>query len=190
MFQSIRGFTPSICAALAIALAATPSRPQADETSEVLNGVTIEDARAAPAESGGATRLRFRIENASGRTVALDAIRSPDAEEGVLVVVGDNDAQPAAAGLLLLDQETLDLGTSHLVAELRGLGRPLRDGDFIEFEAVFRAGTAPARAHVHAESKSWTGARQRAISAKLMPATVSGTERKTTPPRPCPEGPS
>lgn len=81
----------------------------------------------------------------------LEDIRSPDAAEGALVVSGGDGAQPAAAGLLLLDQETLDLGTSHLGAELRGLRRALRDGDIIEFEAVFRTGAAPARAHVHAE---------------------------------------
>lgn len=106
---------------------------------------------AEPADAGGATRLRFRVENASGRTVVLEDIRSPDAAEGALVVSGGDGAQPAAAGLLLLDQETLDLGTSHLGAELRGLRRALRDGDIIEFEAVFRTGAAPARAHVHAE---------------------------------------
>lgn len=151
MSRSIRNFIPSICAALAIALVAAPSRSRADETSEVLSGVTIEGARAEPPTPGGATRLRFRVENASGRTVVLEDIRSPDAAEGALVVSGGDGAQPAAAGLLLLDQETLDLGTSHLGAELRGLRRALRDGDIIEFEAVFRTGAAPARAHVHAE---------------------------------------
>lgn len=153
MFRFTCGFTPSLCAALAIVIMATPLRSPADETSEVLSGVTIEDARAVPAETGGVTRLRFRLDNTSGRTVVLDGIRSPVASEGALVVSGGDGAQPAAAGLLLLDQETLDLGTSHLGAELRGLRRSLRDGDFIEFEAVFRSGTAPARAHVHAEGE-------------------------------------
>ncbi|MFC4670775.1 copper chaperone PCu(A)C [Seohaeicola nanhaiensis] len=110
----------------------------------------ISDVRASATEEGGSTRLTFRIENATGRTQILDAVRSDDAEEGSLVVIDDGVEAPAAAGLLMLDHETLNLGTSHIRVLLHGLKRPLKEGDVIAFQAVFRDGTVPAQGHVHA----------------------------------------
>lgn len=110
----------------------------------------IQDVRASATEEGGSTRLSFRIENATGRTQILDAVRSDDAEVGSLLVIDDGVETPAAAGLLMLDRETLNLGTSHIRVLLHGMMRPLKEGDIVAFEAVFREGTVPAQGHVHA----------------------------------------
>lgn len=122
---------------------------QADTTAEVLRGVVVQDARATP--TGDGLLLRFSIENTSGRTIVLEDVRAAAAETGSLYVDESGLYRVPAEQLIVLDQETLDLGTSHIGAVLSGFSEDLKSGDVIELELVFRSGIVPVSAHVHEE---------------------------------------
>ena len=139
--------TPTRVLALLAGLASGPVA--ADETIEVLSGVLVEDAVATPAPAGGTTIVRFRIDNASSQDLAMTGIHSKRAQSGALVMrqplVGPTDVTT----LSILENEVLDLRSSHIWAELRGLDNALNDGDLLEFGAVFRTFTVLVIADVH-----------------------------------------
>lgn len=135
---------------LAVLLAGTiQTSTMADETIEILSGVLVEDAVVTPTPAGGTTILRFRIDNASGQPLVLTGVHSGQARSGALVmrqpVLGPIDIST----LSILENEVLDLRSSHIWAELRDLKEPLNEGDVIEFGAVFRSFTVLVSAHVH-----------------------------------------
>jgi len=135
---------------LAALLAGLLSPPvYADVTTEPIDGVSVENAHATVARRGGGSRVHFQIDNASGRDLTLVGVSSNIAGSGSLVsrrpVVGVQDITP----LFVASEETLDLASSHLWAELRDLNVDLNVGDIIEFELQFRSGIAKAAAHVH-----------------------------------------
>jgi copper(I)-binding protein len=136
--------------AVAIGLALAPTlRAAADESFEPLSGVTIEDASITVARVGETARLSMRIDNASGRKITLLGVRAEIADSGALIVAPPGAAQQDAQSFVLLDQETLDLGSSHIGAELRGLRRPIHPGETVEFELIFAVGAVKAIAHAH-----------------------------------------
>jgi hypothetical protein len=135
---------------LAIGLAMAPAlAAHADESFEPVSGVTIDGASVGAADAGGAARLLMRIDNASGRKITLLGLRAEIADSGALTVAPDGAARQDARSFVLLDQETLDLGSSHIGAELRGLRHPIHPGELIEFELIFAVGAVAGAAHVH-----------------------------------------
>lgn len=124
----------------------------ADETVETFFGALVEDAVATPAPAGGTTILRFRIDNTSGGPLTLTGVHWTKAKSGSLVmkqpVLGPTDI----SSLSILENEVLDLRSSHIWAELRDLDQPLKEGDVIEFGAVFRSFTVLIPAHVHSST--------------------------------------
>ena len=93
--------------------------------------------------------MRLRIDNASGRKIALLGLRAEIAEGGALTVSAPGAPTRDAQVFVLLDQEMLELGSSHIGAELRGLRRPIRAGEIIPFELIFAVGAVAATAHAH-----------------------------------------
>ena len=134
--------------ALLLKVAVTPST--ADESFEPLSGVTVYDAVVDSAPTGATSRLQMKIENLSSEDITLIGVRSSIAASGALVVVGgpEPDAETSLV-LLIRQEETLDLQSSHIRLELRGLKSPLTKGDSAPFELVFRRGVALGMAHVH-----------------------------------------
>jgi len=122
----------------------------ADEVSEPLDGVTIEDAIVWPAMKGETTRLEFRIDNAGPISLALIGISAPTGGEAELMLRGIDGLARDAPQLSILAGEELDLRSSHIWVALRDLIEPLVEGDTLAFDLIFREGRAPAFAHVHA----------------------------------------
>lgn len=121
-----------------------------DETFEPMSSVTVLGATATPATVGETSRLQFRLENFSSADLTLVGVTSKMAEAGAIVIADGVGGRSVAAQLLINEDETLDFETSHIWLELRDLKEPLKDGDTMPFELVFRSGTLPGRAHVHA----------------------------------------
>lgn len=123
----------------------------AHETLEPLSDVYVEQAVATTAEVGGTTRVRFVLDNLSGNDVTLVGAEAPLATSGALVLhTGDGETRDVPI-FLIKDQEVLDLSTSHIWIELRGLRQPLSDDDEFHFELIFRKGAVAATAHVHTD---------------------------------------
>lgn len=128
---------------------AAPFIASADQTKEILDGVAVEDAVATAAPSGGVSEVRFRLDNASGRTLRLRGVKSKLAGSAALVMRMPETGPTDVESLTVLDQETLDLRSSHIWIELRDLTLPLDANDVVGFELVFDKGVVHAVAHVH-----------------------------------------
>lgn len=159
-----------IGAVIALVLQVPSPWSEADTTTHVLDGVVVEDARATPTRAGERMILRFSVENTSGRTIVLEGVRSEAAEASSLFIVENGFYRRQAGELVLLDQETLDLGTSHIGAALTGLCKDYRIGDVIDFELVFRSGTVAASAHVHEEEQPTSSRKSRCARCSFVRA--------------------
>jgi copper(I)-binding protein len=72
---------------------------------------------------------------------------------GAIMITDGVGGQSVAAQLLIKEDETLDFETSHIWLELRDLKEPLKDGDMMPFDLIFRSGVLPGRAHAHAAAR-------------------------------------
>ena len=124
--------------------------PRADESSEPITGLYIEDAVATPADVGETAIIGFRIDNFSARNVTLIRVSSSNAESSVIVMRGGGIGVHIANSLSIMQDESFDLRTSHMWVELRGLRTEIREGDLVPFELVFARGRVSAQAHAHA----------------------------------------
>jgi len=79
----------------------------------------------------------------------LIGIRSKKAESGALMIQPVGGPAQAADQYLVKSEETLDLATSHIWMELRGMHTPLTAGEAVEFDLIFRNGVSTGVAHVH-----------------------------------------
>lgn len=141
---------PQLVAAVLAALASLAAQEvRADGAADSLGGVSVEEVTAAPAEAGGRTRIGFVLDNASRRTVRLTGVESEAAASGALLVAPEGEPPRPAEGFTVLQEETLDLDSSHLRVELRGLRRRLAPGDRIGLVLIFREGRIETVAHVH-----------------------------------------
>lgn len=153
----------TVLARVAIALltlvpSVAPETGHADAIDEIIDGAVLTAAHAEPARTGEATRLRFSIENFSGRDLVLQNVRSDRAGRATMFWAGPGSLEHQAEQLFVPDETTIDFGTSHMGITLADLTTELRPGDRVEFELVFRSGTVIGSAHVHAVSLDATAA--------------------------------
>ena len=137
----------ALVTAIAISLPGAPAL--ADETIEALSGVLIEAVTATPALAGGTTLVRLKIDNASGEDLTLTGVRSRMARTGALVMRQSITGEIDIPMLTILENEVLDLRSSHIWAELRGLAGPLGEGDLLEFDLLFIKARVSVTADVH-----------------------------------------
>jgi copper(I)-binding protein len=131
-----------------------PVAVRADESSEPFSGVYVEDAVATPAAAGEVSFVGFRIDNFSGRNLQLMGVNSDAAETTLVLVRRGGTGGRIANTVLVMQDETLDLRTSHMWVELRGLKSEVREGDLVPLELIFARGRVPAQAHAHAGAMS------------------------------------
>lgn len=140
----------ALVAAMLIAVWSTmsPVAGHADDRQEPLDGVVVLLAEVSAATPPDEARLRLKLENASGRTVVLRGIQAPGTGEVELSMGVGPRATPVKAGIVLLDQEVLDLASEHARVWLVDLRRPLAPGDRLDLTLEFGAGSVPVSAHV------------------------------------------
>lgn len=127
---------------------------RADESSEPITGLYIEDAVATPADAGETAIIGFRIDNFSHRNVSLIGVSSQNADLVMIILRGGGVGPDVATAVAVMQEETLDLRTSHMWVELRGLKSEIREGDFVPFDLVFARGRVSVRAHAHARAQA------------------------------------
>lgn len=138
-----------VTAALFIAITLGAHSASTDMTVETISDVEIGDATVEAAATGEDTRLRFRLFNSSPETIVVEGLRSPAAVSGALTYFTHHGQPSPAMTVIMKPDETLDFSSSHLVATLVDLRSPLQPGDLIDFELVFRRGSARGQADVH-----------------------------------------
>lgn len=135
--------------ALTILLWQTSADLAAHENSEILTGVDVAGATAKSARAGEDTTVHFALENLSGTDLMLVGARSEVASTGALVLSVPGLPPEDVDVFMILDQESLDFGSSHIRVELRGLQQDLLDGNVTSMELLFRQGIVPLRLDVH-----------------------------------------
>lgn len=123
---------------------------RADESSEPITGIYVEDAVATPANAGETAIIGFRIDNFSARNVSLMGVSSQIADSASIMMRGGGVGTQVTTAVSVMQDETLDLRTSHMWVELRGIKSEIREGDLVPFELVFARGRVSAQAHAHA----------------------------------------
>lgn len=121
----------------------------AHETVEPIDGVIIEHAAVKTAALGMTSRIGFLLENLSSRDLFLLGLESPIADAGALVLKGTDGRSMDVPVLSIRRNEVLNLRSSHLWIELRGLRQPIENDSVVHFDLVFREGSVPVLAHAH-----------------------------------------
>ena len=134
---------------LAACYASGQGGARADESSEPLPGVYVEDAVAIPASAGDMSIIGFRLDNFSSGNVLLLGVTSEVAETALVLMRGGGTGPQIAKTVLIMQDEILDLRTSHIWTELRGLKSEITEGDLVHFELIFDRGRVAAQAHAH-----------------------------------------
>jgi len=121
----------------------------ADESSETLNGVIVEDAVLEPGKKGDTVRLRFKISNYTNRRLSLTGVQSPVARAAVLTMKLNDEGFKPVDQVHVLQEETLNLQSSHIRIQLLDLRKDIGPGAKVEFELIFNDIVTPAVADVH-----------------------------------------
>ncbi len=129
------------------------STASADEATETYDGIIVEQAFVQTNQGIPNSQLRLKISNLTSSDLTLTAISTEWFEEVKIMVRMPGKGLVEANTLSILQEETLELDTSHLVIELSNLKRAIKNGDKIEFELFFANQTVPVFADIHS-SKS------------------------------------
>lgn len=121
----------------------------ADGSADAVPGLSVEDAIVTPSARGGTARVRLRIENFSGRSVALTGARSLRSRSAVIVRRVRGSVTPLKEPIFIVQNEELDLRSSHLWIELRNVKRKIGMGDDVPLELIFDTGVVRVDAHAH-----------------------------------------
>lgn len=118
------------------------------EDIEGLYGISISDVSIEAAQAMADAKVTMKVQNLSSSSVVLEDVASDVSEGGELFYKDRFGTNPASAGFTLLQNETLDLSSSHLGLRLTGLKQNLVAGDHLMLEMRFRSGSVTVQAHV------------------------------------------
>lgn len=130
-------------------LAVFPTVVSADEISEHIDGIYVEDATITPAKKGGTAILRFKVTNFGRKHVTLVGLSAPFAGTGSMVMIIPELGPIKVSELAILSEETLDFSAAHLKGELGEIVSDLVSGTNVEVVLTFSSFTTTATAHVH-----------------------------------------
>lgn len=132
-----------------LVLAVFPTVVSADEISEHIDGIYVEDATITPAKKGGTAILRFKLTNFGRKHVTMIGLSAPFARTGSMVMNIPEKGPKSISELTILSEETLDFSSSHLKGELGEIVSDLVSGTNVEFVLTFSNFATTATAHVH-----------------------------------------
>ncbi|KZY22568.1 hypothetical protein A3728_01130 [Sulfitobacter sp. HI0040] len=118
------------------------------QETEGLYGISISDVSVEAAQAMADAKVTMKVQNLSSSSVVLEDVASDVSEGGELFYKDRFGTNPASAGFTLLQNETLDLSSSHLGLRLTGLKQNLVAGDHLMLELRFRSGSVTVQAHV------------------------------------------
>lgn len=115
---------------------------------EAFYGVTIENVHVTQGQRGENAKVTFIINNFSYQDVFLQDISSDASSSGELFYKGAFGQSTVESGLPIMQEETLDLSSSHIGARLIDLNSGLLPGDHLTFKLHFRQGQIAISTHV------------------------------------------
>ena len=127
----------------------TTNAARSDETSEHHDGVLVENAMMVISADGNAAELRLSVSNIGTDDVTLVNLATEIAEKIEIYYLSPSGQKTVVTDFTILQEETLELPSSHLHIDIVGLKRPLEPGAKEEFKLIFRDFEATAVADVH-----------------------------------------
>ena len=121
----------------------------ADEASENRAGVLIEGATLSKAPIGGTSILKMSITNQRRGPLVLTGIRSHFSDSAIIDVGDPSVGRKQTEELYILQNETLQLDTSHIQVRFPNLSKELSLGDHVILKIVFKGMEVDATADVH-----------------------------------------
>ena len=121
----------------------------ADEETETYGGIIIENARVETDSKKPKAFLKMKISNLSQSGITLVGIRTENFNQAKILMEQPWKSSIRVDSLTILEEETLDLDTSHIRVELSGLNRAVKAGDIIQFELLFNNQVISAAADIH-----------------------------------------
>ena len=115
---------------------------------EAFYGVTIENVNVTQGKRGENAAVTFIINNFSYQDVFLQGISSDASSSGELFYKGAFGQGIVESGLPIMQEETLDLSSSHIGARLTDLHSRLLPGDHLTLKLHFRKGQIAISTHV------------------------------------------
>ena len=156
MYKEIRGFTAIGLLKVLLVLstlvwaAIVDSLPaSADAIPDQYSGVTITDATAQAAPSGGNSVLRFRLVNEGTEPLTLLGVTSEQITESRILGQTSHGTPESLGSINIPVEETLDLQSFHLKIELSGMKRSYVSGQVVTLNLAMVRGEFPINAHVH-----------------------------------------
>jgi len=125
----------------------------ADELSESYDGIVVEGAYVQTDDKVPVSILKLKISNFSSNNLTLIGVEAEKFTNARLLMNDFKNGIIQIESLSILQEETLNLDTSHIWIELSGLKRAIQAGEKIEFDLLFAAGKVRANADIHS-SKS------------------------------------
>jgi len=125
------------------------SHAYADEETETYDGIVVEQAFVQTDQATPYPLLSLNISNFSSNDLTLMGISTEWFETTNLLIRMPNKGLVEVDTLSILQEETLNLDTSHIVIELRKLTRAIKEADKIEFKLLFANRTIPVLADIH-----------------------------------------
>ena len=121
----------------------------ADEETETYDSIIVENAFVEVKGTTAPLRLKFDISNLSSSVLTLEGVRTDRFEKANLYMRLPGKGVVEVDSLTILKEETLELGSSHIVVELRTPNRAFKPGEKIEFELLFSDRIVRAIADIH-----------------------------------------
>ena len=121
----------------------------ADEKTETYDGIVVENAYIQTDHTKATSQLKLKVSNYSSDDLKLLDVQSAAFERTSLMLQMPGAGKVKVDSLTILQEETLELDTSHISIELKRLRHAIKPGDKIEFELVFSDQTIQALADVH-----------------------------------------
>lgn len=134
-------------AIISLVLATQVSADGIEREFEPLQGVSITQLCVESARKGDDPDVKLSIENWSGKTVTLTGIKSKKSKGGELYFRGAFNTSVQSESLTILQNETLNLSSSHVGVRLLGMKQDLNVGQHVPLLLEFRDGTVRVDTH-------------------------------------------
>ena len=121
----------------------------ADETTERSIGILIENATVQQIGQSNSAVLKLKITNLTPDQLSLRTVIFPLARKSSIIMNFQNGKTELVEGLPILEEETLNISSSHLWVKLDDLSRPLEEGERLSFKLLFSDASVSAVADVH-----------------------------------------
>jgi len=121
----------------------------ADEKTETYDGIVVENAYIQTDHTKATSQLKLKVSNYSSDDLTLIDVKSVSFEHANLLLQMPGVGKVKVDSLTILQEETLELDTSHISIELQKITHAIKSGDKVEFELVFSEQTIQAFADVH-----------------------------------------